>query len=126
MMVPAEVILYPEAILKKIHPGGEITLLSCVIATLPQLKSQFLMSMLKSLGIYIYIPKYGIEEEYTLLLQKDVKWPLGWPVGGFPGPQQSNLKWYMKETIRCSYFVLIRSQSRSERKDPTSPFEVHE
>ncbi|KAG4964044.1 hypothetical protein JHK82_040711 [Glycine max] len=29
---------------------------------------------------------YGIEPEYTLL-QKDVQWPLGWSIGGFPGPQ---------------------------------------
>ncbi|URE36558.1 glutamine synthetase [Musa troglodytarum] len=28
--------------------------------------------------------------EYTLL-QKDVKWPLGLPVGGFPGPQLPSL-----------------------------------
>ena len=30
--------------------------------------------------------RFGLEQEYTLL-QKEVKWPLGWPVGGYPGPQ---------------------------------------
>jgi len=34
--------------------------------------------------------RYGIEQEYTLL-QKDVNWPLGWPVGGYPGPQARKL-----------------------------------
>jgi hypothetical protein len=30
--------------------------------------------------------RFGIEQEYTLL-QKDTNWPLGWPLGGYPGPQ---------------------------------------
>ena len=36
--------------------------------------------------ILLNLRRFGIEQEYTLL-QKDVKWPLGWPVGGYPGPQ---------------------------------------
>lgn len=46
--------------------------------------------------IYV-VKRYGIEQEYTLL-QKDLQWPLGWPVGGFPGPQV-----YLHAQFNCSY-----------------------
>jgi len=38
----------------------------------------------------LIVQRYGIEQEYTLL-QTNVKWPLGWPVGGYPGPQVMSL-----------------------------------
>lgn len=38
------------------------------------------------LKIHIFYDRYGIEQEYTLL-KKEVNWPLGWPTGGYPGPQ---------------------------------------
>ena len=49
--------------------------------------------------IYFLQNRFGLEQEYTLL-QKDVKWPLGWPVGGFPGPQVIFLlSQYTKENL---------------------------
>ncbi|KAL0342276.1 UNVERIFIED_CONTAM: Glutamine synthetase cytosolic isozyme 1 [Sesamum calycinum] len=69
----SEVILYPQAIYPDPFRRGNHILVMCDAYTpagepIPTNK------------------RYGIEQEYTLL-QKDVKWPLGWPVGGFPGPQ---------------------------------------
>ncbi|KAH1147841.1 hypothetical protein GYH30_042803 [Glycine max] len=42
---------------------------------------------MRSKGRVVYFTfLYGLEQEYTLL-QKDVQWLLGWPLGGFPGLQ---------------------------------------
>jgi hypothetical protein len=48
--------------------------------------------------------RYGIEQEYTLL-QKDVKWPLGWPVGGYPGPQV--MKIYNKNPFIFTFMSVV-------------------
>lgn len=52
----------------------------------------------------IWKNRYGIEQEYTLL-QKDVKWPIGWPIGGYPGPQVMNLV-----SFRRYFFGLHRNK----------------
>ncbi|KAG9441945.1 hypothetical protein H6P81_017799 [Aristolochia fimbriata] len=87
----SEVILHPQAIFRDPFRRGKNILVMCdaytsvgdPIPTNNRFKAQKIFS---NPDVVAEEPWYGIEQEYTLL-QKDVHWPLGWPVGGFPAPQ---------------------------------------
>ncbi|CAJ2658499.1 glutamine synthetase [Trifolium pratense] len=87
----SEVILYPQAIFKDPFRGGNNILVICDAYTpqgepIPTNKRHKAAEIFSNPKVEAEIPWYGIEQEYTLL-QTNVKWPLGWPVGGYPGPQ---------------------------------------
>ncbi|CAN6484790.1 unnamed protein product [Victoria cruziana] len=87
----SEVILYPQAIFRDPFRRGNNILVMCDTYSpdgkpLPSNKRYNAAKVFSHPDVAAEEPWYGIEQEYTLL-QKDVKWPLGWPVGGFPGPQ---------------------------------------
>ncbi|KAF5950879.1 hypothetical protein HYC85_012872 [Camellia sinensis] len=87
----SEVILYPQAIFKDPFRGGNNILVICDTYTpqgepIPTNKRYKAAEIFSNKKVVDEIPWYGIEQEYTLL-QTNVKWPLGWPVGGYPGPQ---------------------------------------
>ncbi|XAR49484.1 Glutamate--ammonia ligase [Bertholletia excelsa] len=87
----SEVILYPQAVFKDPFRGGKNILVMCDAYTpngepIPTNKRFNAEKIFSHPAVVAEEPWYGIEQEYTLL-QKDVKWPIGWPVGGFPGPQ---------------------------------------
>lgn len=87
----SEVILYPQAIFKDPFRGGDNILVICDCYTpagvpIPTNKRADAAKIFSQKEVEEEIPWFGIEQEFTLL-QKDVKWPLGWPIGGFPGPQ---------------------------------------
>ncbi|KAJ1698864.1 hypothetical protein LUZ63_007376 [Rhynchospora breviuscula] len=87
----SEVILYPQAIFKDPFRKGNNILVMCDCYTpqgdpIPTNKRYQAAKIFQDPAVADEEPWYGIEQEYTLL-QKEVKWPLGWPVGGFPGPQ---------------------------------------
>ncbi|XP_021319069.1 glutamine synthetase, chloroplastic [Sorghum bicolor] len=87
----SEVILYPQAIFKDPFRGGNNILVICDTYTpqgepLPTNKRHRAAQIFSDPKVVEQVPWFGIEQEYTLL-QKDVNWPLGWPVGGYPGPQ---------------------------------------
>ncbi|XP_038876259.1 glutamine synthetase cytosolic isozyme-like [Benincasa hispida] len=87
----SEVILYPQAIFRDPFRRGNNILVICDSYTpagepIPTNKRHAAAKIFSHPDVVAEEPWYGIEQEYTLL-QKDVKWPIGWPIGGFPGPQ---------------------------------------
>ncbi|CAF1929823.1 unnamed protein product [Brassica oleracea] len=87
----SEVILYPQAIFKDPFGKGNNILVMCDAYTpkgnpIPTNNRNKAVKIFDHPNVKAEEPWFGIEQEYTLL-QKDVKWPLGWPLGGFPGPQ---------------------------------------
>ncbi|KAK2631975.1 hypothetical protein EUGRSUZ_L02175 [Eucalyptus grandis] len=87
----SEVILYPQAIFKDPFRGGNNILVICDTYTpagepIPTNKRARAAEIFSNQKVINEVPWYGIEQEYTLM-QTNVQWPLGWPVGGYPGPQ---------------------------------------
>ncbi|KAJ7515932.1 hypothetical protein O6H91_22G034800 [Diphasiastrum complanatum] len=76
----SEVIIYPQAIFKDPFRRGHN------ILPIPTNKRFEAAKIFSEKKVADEEPWFGIEQEYTLL-QKDVKWPLGWPINGYPGPQ---------------------------------------
>nr|AHJ10960.1 cytosolic glutamine synthetase 1 isoform 2 [Lemna minor] len=87
----SEVILYPQAIFRDPFRKGNNILVMCDCYTpagepIPTNKRYRASQIFSDPAVVAEETWYGLEQEYTLL-QKDVKWPLGWPLGGFPAPQ---------------------------------------
>ncbi|CAN1255118.1 Glutamine synthetase cytosolic isozyme, partial [Linum perenne] len=87
----SEVIIYPQAIFKDPFRRGNNILVMCDAYSpkgepLPTNKRCSAAKIFSNPDVSVEEPWYGIEQEYTLM-QKEINWPLGWPLGGFPGPQ---------------------------------------
>ncbi|KAF9605271.1 hypothetical protein IFM89_015887 [Coptis chinensis] len=87
----SEVLLYPQAIFKDPFRRGNNILVMCDTYTptgepIPTNKRYNAVKIFNDPNVAAEEPWFGIEQEYTLL-QKDIKWPVGWPAGVSPGPQ---------------------------------------
>merc|ERR1712118_264270 len=85
----SEVLLRPVAIFDDPFRGGDNVLVLCETLT-PAMEPIPTNTRAAAKAIFDQKldekPWFGIEREYTLY-ELDKKTPLGWPVGGFPGPQ---------------------------------------
>ncbi|KAI3750865.1 hypothetical protein L2E82_21741 [Cichorium intybus] len=87
----SEIIIYPQAIYKDPFRRGNHILVMCDAYSphgdpISTNKRHHAANIFNHADVIEEEPWFGIEQEYTLL-QKDVKWPIGWPIGGYPGPQ---------------------------------------
>nr|AAG40238.2 glutamine synthetase GS1 [Solanum tuberosum] len=88
----SEVILYPQAIFKDPFRRGNNILVICDCYTpagepIPTNKMcHNAAKIFSNPDVVVEEPWYGLEAEYTLLQRRNY-WPLGWPIGGFPGLQ---------------------------------------
>ncbi|GAQ84191.1 Glutamine synthetase [Klebsormidium nitens] len=85
----SEVILKPQAIYRDPFRKGANILVMCDTYTpggepLPTNHRFAAAEVLEK--VKEHVPWFGIEQEYTLY-QAGTNWPLGWPKGGYPGPQ---------------------------------------
>merc|ERR1712039_981828 len=85
----SEVLLKPVAIFADPFRGGENILVMCECMT-PKMEAIPTNTREAAKAAFDQKldekPWFGIEQEYTLF-EKDGRTPLGWPAGGFPGPQ---------------------------------------
>ncbi|XP_065850496.1 glutamine synthetase nodule isozyme isoform X2 [Euphorbia lathyris] len=87
----SEVILCPQAVFRDPFRRGKNILVMCDAYTssgepIPSNTRYNAAKIFSHPDVVAEEPWYGIEQEYTLL-KKEVKWPFGWPSGGYPGPQ---------------------------------------
>jgi len=85
----SEVLLKPVAIFDDPFRGGDNILVLCECMT-PKMEALPTNTREAAKALFDQKldekPWFGIEQEYTLF-EKDGRTPLGWPAGGFPGPQ---------------------------------------
>jgi len=98
----SEVLLKPVAIFADPFRGGDNILVMCECMT-PKMEPIPTNTRHAAKAIFDQNldekPWFGIEQEYTLF-EKDGRTPLGWPAGGFPGPQGP---YYCSAGTDCAY-----------------------
>jgi len=87
----ADVYLLPVQLYNDPFRGGDNKLVMCETIKFNRNPTESNMrhscKMVMDMVVDTQVPWFGIEQEYTLFDGFDKNHPLGWPAGGFPGPQ---------------------------------------